>query len=147
MRRSGLVHWTQVLNPRRRKDNQLQSQNTPVEYLNWEYHFDTPAFQSKKSNPIYSKGRSKAHTWWFSLCIICKVWWRNNINAPSLLLALFAEIDGFPAQKPSNIECYTLLAATKQLYEWFRPPISRLPVCPSVHLSHLFDNVPALILS
>ena len=40
----------------------------------------------------------------------------------------------------------TFLAATKQLQEHLFPSV-RLSVCPSVRLSHLFDNVPVIISS
>ena len=37
---------------------------------------------------------------------------------------------------------YVVLAATKQLYEWFSPSF-----CPSVRPSHLFDYVPIIVSS
>ena len=38
------------------------------------------------------------------------------------------------------------LAATKQLYDWFSPPVC-LSACPSIRPSHFFDYVPIIVSS
>ena len=47
---------------------------------------------------------------------------------------------------PSDLPCFSLLAATKQLYKWYFPSV-RLSVRLSVCLSHLFDYVPIIVSS
>ena len=60
------------------------------------------------------------------------------ITRPRYVQVLFANSTRF--------QMVWLLAATKQLYEWYFLSVC-LSVCPSVRLSHLFDYVPIIVSS
>ena len=71
--------------------------------------------------------------------------WRRHHDHNNQWMTLF-DTDSWPNTLQILTIHIFLLAATKQLYEWFSPPVCP-SVCLSVRLSHLFDYVPIIVSS